>query len=60
MHQKKLDIILLEVVLIWMSINNTLSLSIPNYAILACRFAKEGLMFCEENAIPTFRSIIIY
>jgi hypothetical protein len=43
-----------------MSINNVLSLSIPNYAIPACRYPKEVLVFCEENAIPAFMSTIIY
>jgi hypothetical protein len=33
---------------------------LPNYAILACRSAKKELVFCEKNAISTFRSIIIY
>jgi hypothetical protein len=36
----------------------TTSQHLPNFAILTYRSAKEGLVFCEENAIPTFRSTI--
>jgi hypothetical protein len=31
-----------------------------NYAILAYRFIKKRLVFCEKNVMPAFSSIIIY
>jgi hypothetical protein len=31
---------------------------LPNFAILQYTFVKEGLVFCEENAIPMFRFTI--
>jgi len=35
-----------------------MSQQLPNFAIPTYRFAKEGLVFCEENAILVFRSTI--
>ncbi len=33
---------------------------LPNYAISASTFIKKGFVFCEENVILVFKSIIIY
>jgi len=33
---------------------------LPKFAIPTYKFAKEGLVFCEENAILVFRSTIKY